>query len=100
MTVRIGLPTPAGAVRALSTGQAKIEIADAQGSHRPPLLDSVMTRHLAACATGIAAFVSALRDGAPMPVSGEDGLAALLLAEAARRPATTGHAVKIADIAF
>ena len=42
----------------------------------------------------LAAFVAALRDGAPMPVSGDDALAALAIADALAESARTGLPVR------
>ena len=47
-------------VSAENTREANIEIADADGFHRPPLLNFFMTRYTAAYAAEIAAFVAAV----------------------------------------
>ena len=87
-----------GAVSALNTAEANIEIADKEGFHRPPLLNFFMTRYVAAYANEIAAFVAAVRDGAPTPTTGQDGLAALILAEAALLSAREGRAVRLDSV--
>ena len=83
-----------GTVAARNTHEANIEIADASGFHRPPLLNFFMTRYVAAYANEIAAFVQALESGAEMPTRGIDGLKALELAEAALQSIQTGSAIR------
>lgn len=84
-----------GSVFASNHHEANIEVADKDGYHRPPLLDFFMTRYVAAYANEIAAFVAAVRDGAAMPTTGEDGLRALELAEAALKSVETGQAIRL-----
>ena len=57
-----------------------------------------MTRHVTDQANEIAAFIAAVRDGAATPTTGEDGLAALVLADAALKSATEGRVVKVSKI--
>jgi myo-inositol 2-dehydrogenase/D-chiro-inositol 1-dehydrogenase len=80
---RIEVHGSKGSVSAENTLEANITVADAAGYHRPPTLDFFMTRYTAAYANEIAAFVKAVQDGAEPPTTGEDGLRALALAEAA-----------------
>jgi myo-inositol 2-dehydrogenase/D-chiro-inositol 1-dehydrogenase len=87
-----------GAIAAGNRHRANIEIATAEGFVRPPLLDFFMTRYAAAYAAEIAAFVAALRDSTPPPVTGRDGLMALALAEAALRSVAEARAVRVAEI--
>lgn len=91
---RIEVHGSEGAVAARNTHEANIEIADASGYHRPPLLNFFMTRYVAAYANEIAAFVQALESGAEMPTTGTDGLRALELAEAALHSIETGTAIR------
>ena len=83
-----------GMITAENQRPVSIEIASADGFTKPPLHDFFMTRYLDAYATEIACFVQALQSGRhdDIPV-GQDGLNALLLAEAALQSATTGQAV-------
>jgi myo-inositol 2-dehydrogenase/D-chiro-inositol 1-dehydrogenase len=83
---------------AKNTALANIVTADAAGFHEPPLLDFFMTRYTAAYANEIAAFVAAIADGAPTPTTGQDGLMALVLAEAALLSVAEGRAVQVADV--
>ena len=71
-----------------------IEVATGDGYTRPPLHDFFMTRYTEAYANEIASFIAAVEEGAPITPDGADGLAALLLADAAlasvreKRPVT------------
>ena len=84
-----------GLVSARNTHEANIELADGAGFSRPPLLNFFMTRYTAAYANEIAAFCKAVADGTPTPTTGEDGLKALELAEAALTSARTGAVVTV-----
>ncbi len=90
---RIEVHGSAGSVTARNQHEANIEIADAVGYHRPPLLNFFMTRYVNAYANEIAAFVQALSDATAMPTTGLDGLKALELAEAALKSVETGRAI-------
>ncbi len=57
-----------------------------------------MTRYLEAYAAEISTFVRIIREGEKPSPSGEDGLAALILAEAALKSVETGRAVKVTEI--
>ena len=46
----------------------------------------------------LGAFVEAVRDGAPMPVTAEDALAALAIADALTLSARTGQSVTLGSI--
>ena len=85
-------------VAAENQREVSIEIATGAGFIRPPLLDFFMTRYTAAYAAEIGAFIAGLRDGAPIAPSGEDGLAALALAEAAVRSVAEGRKVKVSEV--
>lgn len=87
-----------GAMAAQNHHEARIEVADASGFHRPPLLDFFMSRYAAAYAAEIAAFVAAVEAGAAPPTTGHDGLMALVLAEAAARSVDQGRSVSVAEI--
>jgi len=70
-------------------------VADAQGYRAEPLLDFFMERYAEAYRAELAAFVEAFATGAPMSPSGEDGLRALLLADAAEESMRTGRVVRV-----
>jgi len=88
-----------GAVAAGNPRPALVEVATAEGYLSPPLHDFFMTRYADAYAAEIAAFIDALERGAPMAPSGADGLAALVLAEAAGQSMREGRAVRVEEIA-
>ena len=87
-----------GMVSAENQREVSIEIASGAGFVRPPLLDFFMTRYTAAYAAEIATLIAGLRDGAPIAPSGQDGLAALALAEAAVRSVAEGRKVKVSEV--
>jgi myo-inositol 2-dehydrogenase/D-chiro-inositol 1-dehydrogenase len=87
-----------GAVSAENMREANIEVANARGFTRPPLLNFFMTRYTQAYAGEIAAFVRAVTAGGALPTTGEDGLRALVLADAALRSVEEGRAVKVSEI--
>jgi myo-inositol 2-dehydrogenase/D-chiro-inositol 1-dehydrogenase len=57
-----------------------------------------LERYMPAYAAEWAAFVNAVADGAAMPVTLDDGVAALAMAEAASRSAENGRPVAVADV--
>ncbi|WP_343080008.1 inositol 2-dehydrogenase [Ostreiculturibacter nitratireducens] len=87
-----------GSASAMNMAEANIEVATAEGFHRPPLLNFFMTRYVAAYANEIAAFIGAMTSGTETPTTGTDGLLALVLAEAALKSVEEGRAVKVAEI--
>ena len=96
---RIEVHGSLGVVSADNMRMANIEVAGANGFTRPPLLDFFMTRYVAAYANEIAAFVAAVTKGAATPTTGVDGLAALVLADAALLSVKESRAVNLAEIA-
>ncbi|MGB3312995.1 MAG: inositol 2-dehydrogenase [Albidovulum sp.] len=95
---RIEVHGEKGAVSAANTHEANIEIAGSDGFTRPPLLNFFMTRYTTAYANEIAAFIGAVNAGMTPPTSGEDGLMALALAEAALKSVAENRAVRVTDI--
>ena len=84
-----------GMVSARNTHEANIEVAGKDGFQSPPLLNFFMTRYTAAYANEIAAFVQSLSEKTTPPTTGEDGLRALEMADAAVKSVETGQAVKL-----
>ncbi len=72
-----------GMVSALNTHESNTVVATAEGFTQPALQDFFMTRYERAYANEIAAFVQCVKTGADPNPSGEDGLNALILADAA-----------------
>ena len=72
-----------------------IELADSTGFHKPPLHDFFFFFYAQAYAAEIASFVEALQKGnAPSP-SGQDGLNALQIADAAQESAISGSIIQL-----
>ena len=95
---RIEVHGSLGSAAAENQRPVSIEVATAAGYTRPPLHDFFMTRYTEAYAAEIAAFVAAISDGASISPSGQDGLAALALADAAILSVKEGRAVPVAEI--
>lgn len=95
---RIEVLGETGMVAAENQREVSIEIAGDTGFTRPPLLSFFMTRYLAAYAAEIESFIAGLTDGTPIAPSGDDGLKALVLAEAAVRSVAEGRKIKTAEI--
>lgn len=95
---RIEVHGSRGMISAQNQRPVSIEIANENGFTRPPLHHFFMTRYAEAYAAEISTFVSVIRDGEKPSPSGEDGLAALILAEAALKSVETGHAIQTAEI--
>jgi len=87
-----------GAISAENQRPVSIELANADGYTRPPLHDFFMTRYTEAYAAEIAAFVASVTKGAAISPSGEDGLIALALADAALKSVAEGRAVLVSEI--
>ncbi|TPE47942.1 inositol 2-dehydrogenase [Amaricoccus solimangrovi] len=87
-----------GMAAAENQREVSIEVATGAGFTRPPLLDFFMNRYPAAYSAEIAAFIDAIGSGAPMSPSGEDGLLALALADAALKSVKEGRKVQVSEI--
>ncbi|TKA95132.1 inositol 2-dehydrogenase [Cereibacter changlensis] len=95
---RIEVHGAEGSVLAENQRPVSIEVANGRGYTRPPLHDFFMTRYTEAYAAEIAAFIAALSGKGAAAPSGEDGLAALALAEAALKSVAEGRAVAVSEI--
>jgi myo-inositol 2-dehydrogenase/D-chiro-inositol 1-dehydrogenase len=95
---RIEVHGSKGVVSAENQRPVSIELANGSGYTRPPLHDFFMTRYTEAYAAEIAAFIEAIGTKKAAAPSGEDGLAALALAEAALLSVKEGRMVKVSDI--
>jgi myo-inositol 2-dehydrogenase/D-chiro-inositol 1-dehydrogenase len=95
---RIEVHGSKGSVAAENHHQSRVIVANGTGYTRPPLLDFFMTRYVAAYAAEIAAFVEAVEQGTPTPTTGEDGLRALALADAALKSVAEGRVVKVSEV--
>ena len=90
---RIEVHGSKGMVQAQSTHEANITLATHDGFNAPPLLDFFMTRYRPAYENELNAFVSAVLNQSSPPTTGQDGLKALRLANAAVQSAQSGQAV-------
>jgi myo-inositol 2-dehydrogenase/D-chiro-inositol 1-dehydrogenase len=73
-------------------------VASAKGYTRPPLHDFFMTRYTEAYAAEIAAFIAAIAGKGKAAPTGEDGLVALALAEAALKSVAEKRTVALAEV--
>ena len=92
---RIEVHGSKGMIAAENQRAVSVELATADGYTRPPLHDFFMTRYTEAYAAEIAAFIGVVAGGASPSPSGADGLAALVLAEAALQSVREGRAVSV-----
>lgn len=74
---------------------AMVTTANANGYTTVPLHTFFMTRYTEAYAAEIAAFVAAATGAGPVSPDGNDGLRALLLADAAVRSAASGRVIRV-----
>ena len=95
---RIEVHGSLGAASAENQRPVSIEVATAAGYTRPPLHDFFMTRYTEAYAAEIATFIAALSGKGKAEPSGEDGLIALALADAAVKSVAEGRVVKLSEI--
>ena len=95
---RIEVHGSKGVVSAENQRPVSIELANGSGYTRPPLHDFFMTRYTEAYAAEITAFIEAVGAKKAAAPSGEDGLLALALAEAALKSVKEGRMVKVSEI--
>jgi myo-inositol 2-dehydrogenase/D-chiro-inositol 1-dehydrogenase len=81
-------------LRAGNMTASTIELANGRGFATDPALPFFLERYAAAYRAELDAFVIAVTTGVAPNPGGADGLAALLLADAATRSAQTGQSVK------
>ena len=87
-----------GMASAANTHENRVTVANTAGYQQPPLLDFFMTRYTAAYAAEITAFVEAAQNGTTPPTTGDDGLKALALADAALKSVTERRLVRLDEI--
>jgi myo-inositol 2-dehydrogenase / D-chiro-inositol 1-dehydrogenase len=75
-----------------------VQTATASGFRSDPVLPFFLERYAAAYRAELDTFVQAVRGGRPATPDGEDGLRALLLANAAIEAASTGRSVRPAEV--
>jgi myo-inositol 2-dehydrogenase/D-chiro-inositol 1-dehydrogenase len=92
---RIEVHGSTGLLRAHNLHATTVERANAQGFNSDPVLHFFLERYLPAYRAEIDAFITGVTAGKPLNPSGEDGLRALLLADAAEASLKSGKTVKV-----
>jgi myo-inositol 2-dehydrogenase/D-chiro-inositol 1-dehydrogenase len=87
-----------GLLRAGNVVPTTVELATAAGFRSDPVLPFFLERYAAAYRAELDAFVAAARGDATATPDGDDGLRALLLADAAAEAARSGRAVRPAEV--
>lgn len=95
---RIEVHGSKGMARAENIHESTAEVATAGGYLRPPLMNFFLERYMPAYGAEVAAFVDAISAGTTPSPSGDDGLRALLLADAASESLRTGRLVEVGDL--
>jgi len=95
---RIEVHGSKGMAAAENQRPVSIEVANGNGYTRPPLHDFFMTRYTEAYAAEIATFIAAMGGKGRAEPSGEDGLIALALADAAVKSVAEKRVVKVAEV--
>jgi myo-inositol 2-dehydrogenase/D-chiro-inositol 1-dehydrogenase len=93
---RIEAHGSAGLLRAGNVTATTVELATAHGFVSDPVLPFFRERYAASYRAEIDAFITALSDGAAPRPNGEDGLKALLLADAAEESARQRQVIRVA----
>jgi myo-inositol 2-dehydrogenase/D-chiro-inositol 1-dehydrogenase len=92
---RIEVHGSGGMLRAQNMFPTTVERADAKGFATDPVMHFFLERYLPAYRAEMDAFVTGVKSGKAMNPTGDDGLKALLLADAAEASAKSGKAVKV-----
>jgi myo-inositol 2-dehydrogenase/D-chiro-inositol 1-dehydrogenase len=87
-----------GLLRAGNVLPTTIEVATADGIRTDPVLPFFLERYASAYRVELDAFVKAARGDGPARPNGEDGLRALLLADAAVRSAASGRTMRPEEV--
>jgi myo-inositol 2-dehydrogenase/D-chiro-inositol 1-dehydrogenase len=95
---RIEVHGSGGLLRAGNVVPTTVERATAAGFQSDPVLPFFLERYAAAYRAELTAFIRAARGEGQARPDGEDGLRALLLADAALAAATTGRTVRVGEI--
>lgn len=95
---RIEVHGSKGMAAAENQRPVSIEVANGNGYTRPPLHDFFMTRYTEAYAAEIASFIAAMGGKGRAEPSGEDGLIALALADAAVKSVAERRVVRLAEV--
>lgn len=93
---RIEVHGSGGMLRAHNQHATTVEKATADGFASDPALHFFLERYTAAYRAEMETFVAGVTEGKPLTPTGEDGLKALILADAAEESAKSGKSVKVA----
>jgi len=85
----------AGMVRAENPLKTSMTLSNGSGIHGDRQLDFFIDRYAESYRLEMRAFVDALKNGVPMPITGEDGLAAMQISLAAQRSYKEGRPVRL-----
>jgi myo-inositol 2-dehydrogenase/D-chiro-inositol 1-dehydrogenase len=92
---RIEVHGSKGMLRAGNVHNTTVEFASGAGFAADPIQNFFLERYAAAYRLELDAFLSAITSGTPPRPTGEDGLRAQILADAATRSAQTGETVRV-----
>ena len=92
---RIEVHGAKGMLRAGNVHETTLELATAAGFRAAPVQNFFLERYAAAYRSELAAFIAAITTGTAPSPSGEDGLKAQILADAATKSAQTGRPVRL-----
>ena len=95
---RIEVHGSAGMARAENLHENTVEVAGANGYTRAPLMNFFLERYMPAYQLEVKTFVDAALGGGPVAPTGDDGLQALIIAEAATRSHLEHRIVDLAEI--
>ena len=95
---RIEVHGSLGMARAENIHETTIEIAGAGGYTKAPLMNFFLERYMPAYRAEVALFVDGALNGSPVAPTGEAGLHALVLAEAAARSHAERRAVDVSEV--
>lgn len=95
---RVEVHGSAGLARSGNIHETTVEVAGAHGFSRPPLMNFFLERYMPSYHAEMAAFADAVLDGGAVPVTGDDGLRALVLAEACARSHAERRTVDVSEV--
>jgi myo-inositol 2-dehydrogenase/D-chiro-inositol 1-dehydrogenase len=87
-----------GVVSAANVIENRVTIGNKSGFQTRPIMNFFLERYMPAYEAEIAAFVAAAQNGTTPPTTGQDGLLALVLADAAVKSVAEGRVVKVSEI--
>jgi myo-inositol 2-dehydrogenase / D-chiro-inositol 1-dehydrogenase len=95
---RIEVHGSTGSVSAANLHETTVEVAGSHGFTRAPLMNFFIERYMPAYRDEVGTFVRDVLDGRPLSPTGDAGLRALILAEAAVRSHTERRTVDVSEV--